>query len=235
MLTLLNAKNANQEFPDPESALIEPDGLLAVGGCLSPRRLINAYRKGIFPWFNHGDPILWWCPDPRLVLTPSEIRISRSLRKILRKKEYAVTFDQAFHEVIKACAAPRSETPGTWITEPMIRAYLQLHKLGFAHSAEAWYRNRLAGGLYGVAIGRAFFGESMFYRRSNASKAAFAVLAGKLARWNYAIIDCQVRTEHLASFGGREIPRKQFVESIAGYCEESVAVDAWTSESSDQD
>jgi leucyl/phenylalanyl-tRNA--protein transferase len=235
MLTLLNPKDANQEFPDPENALSEPDGLLAVGGCLSPKRLINAYRKGIFPWFNQGDPILWWCPDPRLVLIPSEIRVSRSLRKTLRKKEYRITFDQAFYEVIKACAAPRREAPGTWITGPMIRAYLQLHKLGVAHSVEAWHRDRLAGGLYGVAIGRAFFGESMFYRKSNASKAAFAVLAEKLAQWNYAIIDCQVRTEHLASFGARQMPRERFVESIARYCDETVTSNAWTNESSMDD
>ncbi|MGH8551239.1 MAG: leucyl/phenylalanyl-tRNA--protein transferase [Methylococcales bacterium] len=235
MLTLLNAKDANEEFPDPENALTEPEGLLAVGGCLSTKRLINAYQKGIFPWFNQGDPILWWCPDPRLVLIPAEIRVSRSLRKTLRKKEYSITFDQAFHEVITACAAPRIETPGTWITEPMIRAYLQLHTLGVAHSVEAWQQDRLAGGLYGVAIGRAFFGESMFYRKSNASKAAFAVLAEKLARWNYAIIDCQVRTEHLASFGARQISRTQFVESIARYCDETVTLDAWSNEPSDQD
>lgn len=235
MLTLLNAKNADEEFPDPENALAEPDGLLAVGGCLSPRRLVNAYRKGIFPWFNPGDPILWWCPDPRLVLIPAEIRISRSLRKTLRKKEYKITFDRAFDEVIKACAAPRRDGPGTWITEHMIKAYRQLHQLGYAHSVEAWHSDRLAGGLYGVAIGRAFFGESMFYRKSNASKAAFAVLAEKLARWNYAIIDCQVRTEHLASFGATQIPRKEFVERIDRYCRQSVAANAWTNEPPDPD
>jgi leucyl/phenylalanyl-tRNA---protein transferase len=235
MLTLLNAMDANEEFPDPENALTEPDGLLAVGGCLSPQRLINAYRNGIFPWFNLGDPILWWCPDPRLVLFPSEIRISRSLRKTLRNKEYTITFDQAFDKVIQDCAAPRREAPGTWITEHMIRAYLHLHTLGYAHSVEAWYQDQLAGGLYGVAIGRAFFGESMFYRRSNASKAAFAVLAEKLTLWNYAMIDCQVKTEHLASFGARQIPRKQFVELTNRYCQGTVAADAWSNEDSGQD
>ncbi|MGH8559707.1 MAG: leucyl/phenylalanyl-tRNA--protein transferase [Methylococcales bacterium] len=230
MLTLLNAMDANEKFPDPENALTEPDGLLAVGGCLSPQRLINAYRKGIFPWFNHGDPILWWCPDPRLVLFPSEIRISHSLRKALRKEEYKITFDRAFYKVITACAAPRREGSGTWISEHMIRAYLRLHTLGIAHSVEAWRQDRLAGGLYGIAIGRAFFGESMFYRRSNASKAAFAVLAEKLALWNYALIDCQVRTEHLLSFGARQIPRQRFVESIGRYCNETVAENAWNKE-----
>lgn len=229
-LTLLNARDANEKFPAPENALADPDGLLAVGGCLSPQRLINAYQKGIFPWFNPGDPILWWCPDPRMVLFPAEIRISRSLGKTLRSKEYRITFDQAFHEVIRACAAPRREASGTWIGEPMIRAYLQMHTLGVAHSVEAWHRDQLAGGLYGVAIGRVFFGESMFYRRSNGSKAAFVVLAEKLSLWNYALIDCQVRTEHLASFGARHIPRQRFLESIEGYCHERVAVDAWTNE-----
>ena len=228
MLTLLNAMDANEEFPDPETALAEPDGLLAVGGCLSPKRLVNAYRKGIFPWFNQGDPILWWCPDPRLVLFPSEIRISRSLRKTLRRKEYAITFDRAFSEVIRACAAPRNEAPGTWITEHMIRAYLRLYELGFAHSVEAWHENQLVGGLYGVAIGRVFFGESMFYRRTNASKAAFAVLAEKLVLWNYRLVDCQVRTEHLTSFGARQIPRRQFVEFLDRYCNKAVEEAAWT-------
>ncbi len=222
--------DANEKFPDPENALTEPDGLLAVGGCLSPQRLINAYKKGIFPWFNHGDPILWWSPDPRLVLLPPDIRISHSLRKVLRKEEYRITFDRAFYKVIKACAAPRRESSGTWISEHMIRDYMQLHTLGIAHSVEAWRSDHLAGGLYGVAIGRAFFGESMFYRRDNASKAAFAVLAEKLAVWNYGLIDCQVRTEHLLSFGARPIPRQRFVESIGRFCNEIVAVDAWTNE-----
>ncbi len=230
MLTLLNAMDANEEFPDPENALHEPEGLLAIGGCLSPQRLINAYRKGIFPWFNPGDPILWWCPNPRLVLFPADIRISRSLRKTMHKQEYAITFDLAFSEVIRACAAPRKECADTWITEQMIRAYLQLHSLGYAHSVEAWQAGQLAGGLYGVAIGRAFFGESMFYRRSNASKAAFAVLTEKLIRWNYAIVDCQVQTEHLISFGARKIPRRRFVDSISRYCDEAVAADAWQNE-----
>ncbi|MGH8499243.1 MAG: leucyl/phenylalanyl-tRNA--protein transferase [Methylococcales bacterium] len=228
MLTLLNAANANEKFPDPQNALTDPDGLLAVGGCLSPQRLINAYKEGIFPWFNHGDPILWWSPDPRLVLDPREIRISHSLRKLLRKHPYRITFDRSFPEVIRACAAPRKDSSGTWINEQMIRAYGELHRLGIAHSVEVWYRDQLAGGLYGLAIGRVFFGESMFHRLSNASKAAFAVLAQNLTRWNYALIDCQVRTEHLLSFGAKQIPRKQFVESIARYCNESVTREAWS-------
>ena len=228
MLTLLNALDSDEVFPDPENALSEPDGLLAVGGCLSPRRLLNAYRKGIFPWFNPGDPILWWCPDPRLVLIPGEIRISRSLRKTLRKMEFEITFDQAFSEVMSACAQPRKTAPGTWITQHMIRAYANLHGLGYAHSVEAWHGNLLVGGLYGVTIGQTFFGESMFYVRSNASKVAFAVLAENLKRWNYHLIDCQVQTDHLASFGAKQIPRKHFVESIGRYCDRPVCRDAWT-------
>jgi leucyl/phenylalanyl-tRNA---protein transferase len=230
MLTLLNAMDANEEFPDPENALHDPEGLLAVGGCLSPQRLINAYQKGIFPWFNPGDPILWWCPDPRLVLFPAEFQISRSLRKTLRRHEYTVTFDRAFRDVIRACAAPRKEIADTWITEEMISAYQRLHSLGYAHSVEAWHAGRLAGGLYGVAIGRAFFGESMFYRRSNASKVAFAVLAERMIRWNYAIVDCQVQTKHLISLGARKIPRIRFLESISRYCDEAVTADAWQNE-----
>ena len=228
MLTLLNAMYSDEEFPDPENALSEPDGLLAVGGCLSPRRLLNAYRKGIFPWFNPGDPILWWCPDPRLVLVPGEIRISRSLRRTLRKMEFEVTFDQAFSEVIRACAGPRKTAPGTWITQHMMRAYANLHAIGHAHSVEAWHGSQLAGGLYGVTIGQTFFGESMFYVRSNASKVAFAVLAENLTRWNYRLIDCQVKTDHLASFGAKQIPRKQFIESIERNCNQPVCADAWT-------
>lgn len=232
MLTLLNSIDANEPFPDPENALTEPDGLLALGGCLSPSRIINAYRKGIFPWFNQGDPILWWSPDPRLVLNPAAIRLSRSLRKTVRKKEYRITFDQAFDDIIHACAAPRKEAPGTWITDSMITAYSKLHALGYVHSVEAWYQDRLVGGLYGIAIGRAFFGESMFYRRSNASKVAFAVLAEKLSLWNYALIDCQVQTEHLTSFGAKQISRGDFVDRITRYCNETVAADAWGSEHS---
>ncbi|MGR9106927.1 MAG: leucyl/phenylalanyl-tRNA--protein transferase [Gammaproteobacteria bacterium] len=229
MLTLLNAVDTDEEFPDPENALSDPEGLLAVGGCLSPRRLIKAYRNGIFPWFNPGDPILWWCPDPRLVLYPPEIRISRSLLKALRKNEYQITFDRAFSKVLEGCAAPRKEASGTWITGAMARAYNQLHQLGYAHSVEAWRQGQLVGGLYGVAIGRVFFGESMFYRASNASKVAFAVLTDKLMQWDYRLIDCQVKTDHLASFGAKQIPRKHFLEAIGRHCNESAAASAWGS------
>lgn len=230
MLTLLNATDPDEGFPDPETALTEPNGLLAIGGCLSPRRLISAYQQGIFPWFNPGDPIFWWSPDPRLVLNPAEIHLSRNLQKTLRKQEYKISFDQAFEEVICACAAPRRGSPETWITESMIESYLALHALGHAHSVEAWYEGHLAGGLYGVSIGRVFFGESMFYRRSNASKVAFAVLTQHLKRWNFALIDCQIQTEHLLSLGAKEIPRKEFIDQIGRHCHKNPGSFAWKNE-----
>jgi leucyl/phenylalanyl-tRNA--protein transferase len=227
MLTLLNATDPDEDFPDPEAALTEPNGLLAIGGCLSPRRLISAYQQGIFPWFNPGDPIFWWSPDPRLILNPAEIHLSRSLRKVLRKREYKTSFDQAFEEVIYACAASRKGNPTTWITESMVEGYLALHSLGHAHSVEAWYDGHLAGGLYGVSIGRVFFGESMFYRRSNASKVAFAVLAQSLKRWNFSLIDCQIQNEHLLSLGAKEIPRKEFIDQIGRCCHKNPGPFTW--------
>ena len=169
-------------FPPVESALAEPNGLLAVGGDLSPRRLLAAYRRGIFPWYSEGDPILWWCPDPRMVLVPGELRVTRSLAKTLRNKTYQVRFDTAFDDVMRGCAAPRPDQPGTWITAEMRAAYGRLHELGYAHSVETWIDGRLAGGLYGVAIGRVFFGESMFTRVRDASKIAFVHLVRRLER-----------------------------------------------------
>lgn len=201
-------------FPDVELALREPDGLLAIGGGLSPKRLINAYTHGIFPWYSAGQPILWWSPDPRLVLYPAELRISRSLRKTLRRQSFDVTFDQAFAKVINACAEPRPSQDGTWITPEMNKAYCQLHEMGLAHSVEAWHQGELLGGLYGVAIGQVFFGESMFSRRTDASKVAFAHLVRHLENWNYRLIDCQVKSTHLVSLGAREIPRRQFTQLL---------------------
>ncbi len=227
MLSMLDPNNSEENFPDVEKALDDPDGLLAIGGCLSVERLVNAYRHGIFPWFNEGDPILWWSPNPRLVLKPEEIKISRSLKKLLRKQEYSITFDTAFLETINACSAPRENAAGTWITTSMVDAYAMLHDRGFAHSVEAWYDGRLCGGLYGVAIGRVFFGESMFFKRSNASKVAFATLTKYLQFWNYSLIDCQVKTEHLVNFGAAEIERKQFVDQIAIFCNQPVSQRAW--------
>lgn len=201
-------------FPPLEQALREPNGLLAMGGSLSVDRLLDAYRRGIFPWFNQGDPVLWWSPDPRMVLFPMEFEISRSLRKTLRRRDYDVRTDMAFEQVMRACAAPRDGQAGTWIHEGMIAAYTALHRMGHAHSVETWVDGELAGGLYGVAIGRMFYGESMFSRRTDASKIALAHLAKQLVRWNFGMIDCQMNTRHLASLGAREIPRSEFVRRL---------------------
>ena len=200
-------------FPDPERA--EPDGLLAVGGDLSPRRLLAAYERGIFPWFSEKGPILWWSPDPRLVLRPEWLHLPRSLARTLRRGRYAVRADTAFAEVIARCAAARRPGQrGTWITPEMIAAYERLHRMGFAHSFEAWEGEGLAGGLYGVSLGGAFFGESMFSERPDASKAAFAASVPWLADRGVALVDCQVRTEHLVRFGAREIPRAAFLAEL---------------------
>lgn len=197
-------------FPPVELALRDPDGLLALGGDLSPERLLTAYRQGIFPWYSEGQPILWWSPDPRMVLRPDQLKISRSLRKTLRKGAFRITLDEDFAAVMAACAEPRADGLGTWITEDMTRAYRRLHELGYAHSVEAWQDGRLVGGLYGVALGKVFFGESMFTRATDASKAAFAHLVRQLARWDFVLIDCQVYTGHLASLGAGPMPRTEF-------------------------
>jgi len=230
MLTVLDPLDDAQPFPPAEQALEEPNGLLAVGGSLAPRRLVNAYRHGIFPWYNEGEPILWWSPDPRLTLLPNRLRISRSLRKVLRRQEFQISFDRAFAAVIEGCAAPRPQAAGTWITEEMRDAYIAMHRQGFAHSVESWYDNKLVGGLYGIAIGQVFFGESMFSRRSNASKAAFAVFVQALKAWGYALIDCQIHTDHLATFGAEEMPRSDFLGLLERCCERPPAPHAWGSE-----
>lgn len=195
--------------------MAEEDGLLAVGGDLSVERLILAYSMGIFPWFSDDTPILWWSPDPRLVLLPEDLKVSRSLRKTLKKNVFAVTFDKAFREVITACAGiPRQDGRGTWITKDMISAYCHLHEAGHAHSVESWHEGRLAGGLYGVALGGVFFGESMFSRVTDASKIALACLVRRLVLWNFSIIDCQVSSTHLMRMGAHEIPRPDFLRII---------------------
>lgn len=200
-------------FPPPHLAIKE--GLLAVGGDLSVERLLLAYRSGIFPWYSKDEPILWWSPDPRLVLYPEELRVSKSLRKVIKRNLFTITFDQAFDSVIRECAeAIRSYGEGTWITREMKSAYCEFHRHGYAHSVEAWQDEKLAGGLYGISIGRAFFGESMFTRVSNASKVAFVTLVENLKRLGYDFIDCQVRTDHLVRFGAREVPRKVFLEEL---------------------
>lgn len=209
-------------FPSVVEALDEPNGLLAFGGCLSVDRLLNAYRHGIFPWFNEGDPILWWSPDPRWILSPSDVHVSKSLEKRMRREDFEVTFDRAFSEVIRACAEPRTGDAGTWISEAMIVAYERLHGEGHAHSFEAWSSGRLVGGLYGVAIGQVFFGESMFHRVSDGSKVAFVEACRSLALWGYQLIDCQVHTGHLERFGAKAVSRAEFIQKIRHFCHLSV-------------
>jgi leucyl/phenylalanyl-tRNA---protein transferase len=200
-------------FPPPE--LADDDGLLAVGGDLSVDRLALAYAMGIFPWYSGASPILWWSPNPRLVLFPQELKVSRTLRQTVKKGLYRVTSNVAFEDVIRSCATiPRKGEKGTWITEEMINAYLRLHQAGYAHSIEAWDGGELAGGLYGIILGRAFFGESMFAKKSDASKVAFATYVTQLAEKGFELIDCQVATDHLKRFGAREIPRAEFMEHL---------------------
>ena len=201
-------------FPPVERALREPNGLLAAGGDLSPERLVDAYTRGIFPWFGEDDPLLWWSPDPRMVLFVSELHQSRSLRRVVRARRFTVTLDRAFAEVMAGCAEPRAYADGTWITGDMVQAYRALADRGFAHSVETWTGGRLVGGLYGVAIGRMFYGESMFSRESEASKVALVTLTRQLERWGFEMIDCQMSTDHLASLGAREIPRAEFLRRM---------------------
>jgi len=201
-------------FPPLEAALASPNGLLAAGANLSLDRLLVAYRQGIFPWFSQGEPILWWSPDPRMVLLPSEFKRSRALAKRLRRRDYEVRVDSAFTAVMAACSEPRPGQSGTWITAPMQAAYARLHEAGHAHSIETWQAGRLVGGLYGVALGGAFYGESMFHRVTDASKIALAHLVAQLARWGFGMIDCQMETAHLASLGARPIPRAEFLRRL---------------------
>jgi len=228
----IDSRDRTYRFPDVRLALREPDGLLAVGGDLSPRRLEAAYRRGIFPWFNDDQPILWWSPNPRAVLFPGHLKISRSLRKTLRRRSFTVTADKAFRDVIEACSAPRQyrETiePGTWITSEMKQAYIQLHEEGLAHSIECWNNNNLVGGLYGVAIGQVFFGESMFTQATDASKVAFVYLVKQLVRWGFSLIDCQVYSSHLQSLGAETINRENFTQLLDRYCPQDGKQGPWT-------
>ena len=201
-------------FPPVARALKDPNGLVAAGADLSAARLLDAYSQGIFPWFSEEDPLLWWSPDPRMVLIPGELHVSKTLRRTLRSGEYAVTFDRAFRDVMAGCAEPRRDHDGTWITSGMMDAYGELATLGFAHSVEVWAGEVLAGGLYGVALGRMFYGESMFSRQADASKVALVFLVRQLERWGFEMIDCQMSTPHLASLGAREIPRAEFVRRL---------------------
>ena len=208
-------------FPDPQRALREPDGLLAVGGDLAPARLLAAYRRGIFPWYESGQPILWWSPDPRAILVPDELRISTSLRKTLRIHGLGVTLDSAFAAVVRGCAAPRARQRGTWLTQEMQAAYGRLHDMGYAHSIEVWDGDTLAGGLYGVALGRVFFGESMFSRVRDASKIALVRLASEARVRGIELIDCQVHSQHLASLGSRSMSRQEFLRLLERLCEDA--------------
>lgn len=226
MVPLLAAQDPNG-FPDVRLALRHPNGLLAAGGDLSPERLLGAYRRGIFPWFGEGDPILWWSPDPRTVLFPEALRVSRSLRKRLRRRQLGASLDRSFGAVIRACAAPRDVDGGTWIVPRMVAAYETLHRLGWAHSVEVWDGDRLVGGLYGVALGRVFFGESMFSRSDDASKVALVHLCERLSSWGFGLIDCQMRTDHLISLGATEIPRGSFVTLIDRFCPLPGATGSW--------
>ncbi|MGE0383557.1 MAG: leucyl/phenylalanyl-tRNA--protein transferase [Gammaproteobacteria bacterium] len=220
-------RSISDRFPDPARALDDPPGLLAAGGDLDTDTLLDAYRQGIFPWYSAPGPILWWCPDPRCVLPPGRMHVSRSLGRTLRRGAFQVGFDRAFARVLEHCAAPRAGQDGTWLGADMRSAYLRLHTLGVAHSVECWLAGELVGGVYGVAIGRAFFGESMFSRRDDASKVALAWLSANLARWGYEIFDCQVENPHLTSLGARRMPRRAFLEALARACAAVPSPDAW--------
>lgn len=203
------------EFPDPETALKEPNGLLAVGGDLSCERLLLAYRQGIFPWYSEGEPILWWSPDPRLVIFPGQLHISRSLKKTLLQQRFTFTYNQAFADVVKACSEPRAKQSGTWINADMQKAYIALHQRGFAQSLECWLDHQLVGGIYGLVLGKCFFGESMFSRVSNASKAVMAELDALLQKNEFILLDCQVSSPHIVSMGAVEIPRRLFLQYVS--------------------
>jgi len=202
--------------------MTEPNGLLAVGGDLSPQRLLNAYRHGIFPWYEEEQPILWWSPAPRAVLFPEQLHISRSLKKSIRKRNYQISFDTCFERVMRACAEPRKPGGGTWITADMLDAYVRLHEAGFAHSVETWQDDKLVGGLYGVALGRIFFGESMFCRATDASKVALVALADQLRQMGYKLIDCQVGNTHTFSLGAMEISRSEFKSYLNEYIKNEI-------------
>lgn len=213
-------------FPDP--SLSRRDGLLAVGGDLSPERLVLAYSNGIFPWYSEGEPIYWWSPRVRPVVAPANVQVGRSLRKVLGKRPYEIRVDTSFREVIEACAhTPRANQPGTWITDEMVEAYVRLHELGIAHSAEAWADGELVGGLYGIALGGAFFGESMFAKHPDASKVAFVVLCRQLARWGFELIDSQITNEHTRRFGTVEISRRSFLAAVRELVRRPSRLGAW--------
>lgn len=227
-LCWMDPEDPNALFPPLDNALADPDGLLAFGGDLSVTRLLNAYQHGIFPWYSEGQPIMWWSPDPRSILLPENIKISRSLAKTLRKKPYEITLNYAFTDVIKACAAPRNDHGGTWITIEMQQAYCALHHDGHAHSIEAWQDGQLVGGLYGIAIGKVFFGESMFAHANDASKIAFVHLAHHLNQAEFSLIDCQVDSAHLQNLGATQISRRLFSERLSHDCHQQTVPSVFT-------
>ncbi len=224
-LPWLDADSIN--FPATHHALQDPNGLLAAGGNLSPRQLLEAYRRGIFPWYEQGQPVLWWTPNPRMVLYPEELHVSKSMEKLLRQKRFTITTNQAFRDVIIACAAPRADEAGTWITNDVINAYEELHTLGYAHSVEVWQDDVLVGGLYGIALGKVYFGESMFSLATNASKYGFIVLVQKLKQLDFGLIDCQVYSQHLASLGAIEIERREFESQLERYLPTELGPSIW--------
>jgi leucyl/phenylalanyl-tRNA--protein transferase len=215
-------------FPPAHHALQDPSGLIAIGDTLHPERLLDAYHQGIFPWYSAGQPVLWWTPDPRMVLFPAELKVSHSLEKRMRRKDYQVRFDTSFRAVMQACAtAPRPDQDGTWITPDIIDAYCRLHETGYAHSVETWMDGQLVGGLYGVSLGKLFYGESMFHHAADASKIAFVTLVRHLQQQGFGMIDCQMHTQHLARFGGREIPRSEFLDRLTALIQTPVPEHCW--------
>ncbi|OOG25963.1 leucyl/phenylalanyl-tRNA--protein transferase [Thioalkalivibrio denitrificans] len=229
-LTWLHPGQADEPFPHPDRALTEPNGLLAAGGDLSLPRLLRAYREGIFPWYEAGQPILWWSPDPRTVLVPSEVHVSRSLRKVLRSGRFRISFDEAFAQVIRGCAEPRRGVHGTWITYGMQQAFNQLYEAGYAHSVEVWQDEALVGGLYGVSLGRMFYGESMFSRVSDGSKVALVVLCRHLEHWGYPLVDSQTPSGHLTRMGARSMPRREFRQWLDRLCALPPHSDRWSAD-----
>lgn len=224
MISILDHKNT---FPDPNNATQE--GLLAIGGDLSPERVLKAYAKGIFPWYSEGQPILWWSPNPRLIMKPNELKVSKSLQKTIDKKKFQVTFDKDFISVIEHCSAvKRKGQDETWITQEMIHAFIRLHHLGFAHSVETYYDKKLVGGLYGLSIGKAFFGESMFHKMNDASKVAYYYLVQKLISWDFLFIDAQVETDHLISLGAKLIHRNKYLEMLTFALDNPTQKGKWT-------
>jgi leucyl/phenylalanyl-tRNA--protein transferase len=223
----LDPRDPHQSFPPPHLAMRDPNGLLAIGGDLAIPRLLRAYSQGIFPWYNPDEPILWWCPDPRSVLRPDGLLISRSLRKNIRRADYAATLDSAFSKVLDGCAGLRSKSRGTWLGSDMRAAYMELHRQGHAHSVEIWRNGELVGGLYGVAVGRMFFGESMFARVTDASKIALYYLCEQLRAWNFDLIDCQISSAHLVTLGAQEVDREDFLVRLAAAVRRPGYVTRW--------